>query len=166
MRLSALTLFLIAVASLEIGLAQTAAQPRYSITISAANATVKGGSEIRVQIVQKNTTDRDQPFWIENIAKLHGEYLFLINVTRADGNKVHRSEYFRGVRDEAGNFMPGIGMSGGIIIEKPGDSFTSSIDLNELYELTPGKYAVQVYVNDSIAKVTVKSNTITVMVTP
>jgi hypothetical protein len=100
------------------------------------------------------------------VSKLHGEYVFLINVTRADGNKVHRSEYFRGMRDEAGNFMPGVGMSGGIIVEKPGDSFTSSSDLNELYELTPGKYAVQVYVKDSIAKVAVKSNTITVMVTP
>jgi hypothetical protein len=43
------------------------AQPRYSITISAANATVEAGSEIRVQIVQKNTTDRDQPFWIVSV---------------------------------------------------------------------------------------------------
>jgi hypothetical protein len=50
-----------------IGLAQTAAQPRYSITISAANATAGTGSEIRVQIVQKNTTDRDQPFWIVSV---------------------------------------------------------------------------------------------------
>jgi hypothetical protein len=68
------------------------------------------------------------------------------------------------MRDEAGNFMPGVGMSGGIIVEKPGDSFTSSIDLNELYELTPGMYAVQVYVKDSIAKVTVKPNTISIAI--
>jgi hypothetical protein len=59
-----LTLFLIPVGSLEIGLAQTAAQPGYSI-------------------------DRDEPFWIEKIVKLHGECLFSINVTPADGNKVH-----------------------------------------------------------------------------
>jgi hypothetical protein len=62
--------------------------------------------------------------------------------------------------------MPGVGMRGGIIIEKLGDSFTSSIDLNELYELTPGEYTVRVFVKDAIAKVTVKPNTITAMVTP
>jgi hypothetical protein len=53
---------------------------------------VKAGSEVRVQIVQKNTTDRDEPVWIEKIAKLHGEYLFSIDVTPADGNKAHRSD--------------------------------------------------------------------------
>jgi hypothetical protein len=165
MSVRALTLFLIAAASPEIGLAQTA-QPRYSITISTAKTTVKAGADVRIQIVQKNTTDRDQPFWIEKSAKLHGEYIFSINLTRADGNEVHKSEYFRGVRDEAGNFRPGVATGGGIIIEKPGDSFASSIDLNELYELTPGKYAVQVYVRDGIAEVTVRSNTITVTIAP
>lgn len=42
----------------------------------------------------------------------------------------------------------------------------SAFDLNELYDLKRGKYTVQVYQNDSIAQFMIKSNTITVTVTP
>jgi hypothetical protein len=52
------------------------------------------------------------------------------------------------------------------IAKKPGEAIKSSIDLNELYELKPGKYTAQMYQKDDIAKVNVKSNIITVTVTP
>jgi hypothetical protein len=71
-----LVAFLMAVGSQGIGLAQSTqqgAQPRYSITISSANTRVKAGSELRVQIVQKNITDQDQLFWVWKNYKSKGE---------------------------------------------------------------------------------------------
>lgn len=141
-------------------------KPRYSITISTAKTTVKRGSELRIQIVQKNTTDKDQMFWVEALAVSHGEYAYLIDVLRSDGKRPARSKYFREVRDDAGNFMPGTAGNGALLSKKPGESVVSSLDLNQLYDLNPGKYSVQVYQNDNIAHVTVRSNIITVTVTP
>jgi hypothetical protein len=164
MRLRALILFLIVVTSRDIGFAQSA-QPRYSLTISAMKTTVKAGSELRVKIVQENTTAKDQMFWIENVAGLHGEYLYLIDLLQLDGKKTPRSKYFREVRDEADNFMPGTASNGAFIWKKPGEVIVSSIDLNELYELRPGKYTVRVFQKDDVDKVTVTSNIITVTVT-
>jgi len=160
----ALILLFVAVTLQQTGLAQTA-QPRYSITISAANTTVKAGREVRIHIVQNNTTDKEQPFWLEGNPAYHGEYLYLIDVRQSDGKKPSRSKYFQSLTDDTGNFRGGVALNGGLVMKKPGEAITSSIDLNELYELTPGKYAVQVYQNDSIAKLTVKSNIITVNVT-
>ena len=143
-----------------------ATEPRYSITISPLNATAKVGSELRVTIVQKNTTGTDQMFWIEPAARLHGELLYQIDVLQSDGKKAARSKYFQGVRDDAGRLRGGIGLNGVALGKKPGESIVSSIDLNELYDLQPGEYTVQVYQKDSIAKTTVKSNIITVTVAP
>lgn len=165
MKVHAFALVLIAVISPTNGLSQST-QPRYSITISATKTTFKVGSEVRLQIVQKNTTDLNQQFWIENIETLHGEYVFLINATRVDGMNVPRSKYFREVRDEAGNFMPGTAGNGMSIMKKPGESIQSSIDLNELYELESGKYTIYVYQKDKISKNTIKSNTLTVTLYP
>ncbi len=165
MRAGAIIPALIFVISSGAGSAQSP-RPRYSIAVSAEKATVRTGSELRLKIVQKNTTDKDQPFWIEGNPESHGEYLYLIDVRQSDGKEAPRSKYFRGVRDDAGNFRGGIALSGGLINVKPGAAITSSIDLNKLYDLKPGRYTVQVYQNDSIAHLTVKSNTITVTVTP
>jgi len=159
-----LILFLAAATPLQTCSAQ-ATQPRYSITISPL-ATAKAGSELRVTIVQKNTTGTDQMFWIEPAARLHGELLYQIDVLQSDGKKAARSKYFQGVRDDAGRLRGGIGLNGVALGKKPGESIVSSIDLNELYDLQPGEYTVQVYQKDSIAKTTVKSNIITVTVVP
>jgi hypothetical protein len=121
---------------------------------------------MRIRIAQTNTTDQNQPFWIEKVARLHGEYLYLISVSREDGSKAPRTKYFRETRDETGNFMPGTATNGVLVIRKPGETIESSLDLSELYELKPGKYTVQVYQNDSIANLTVKSNILTLTVTP
>jgi hypothetical protein len=142
------------------------AQPRYTLTVIAVKPMVKVGSELRLQIIQKNTTDKDQPFWVENAARLHGEYLHLIEVRQSDGKQPLRSKYFREVKDEAGNFVPGTASNGALIAKKPGEAIVSSIDLNELYELKPGKYTVRVFQKDDIGKVTVTSNIIAVTVTP
>jgi hypothetical protein len=67
-----------------------------------------------------------------------------IYVSRSDGNKARRSKYFRDLVDDEGNFTGGVPMSDGMIMKKPGESTISSIDLNKLYELKPGKYTVRV----------------------
>ena len=105
-------------------------------------------------------------FWIENLAVLHGEYLYQIDVLQADGSEAPRSKYFREVRDDAGNFMPGTAGNGALVRKKPREAIVSSIDLNQLYDLKPGKYTVQVFQKDSIAKMIIRSNIIAVTVTP
>ena len=164
MRVRALVL-LFALTSCGIGFGQVS-QPRYSLTISAVKPTVRSGSEIRIRIVQENTTDTDQMFRMESKAGLHGEYLYLVDVRQLDGKKATRSEYFREVRDEADHLMPGTAGNEVLISKKPGETIVSSIDLNELYELKPGKYAVRVFQKDDIGKATVTSNTLNVSVTP
>jgi hypothetical protein len=103
---------------------------------------------------------------MESKAGLHGEYLYLVDVRQLDGKKATRSEYFREVRDEADHLMPGTAGNEVLISKKPGETIVSSIDLNELYELKPGKYAVRVFQKDDIGKATVTSNTLNVSVTP
>lgn len=189
MQVRMLALVLIAVAYQQVIWAQTPVA-RYSITISLPNATIKAGSEARVQVVQKNTTNQDQPFWDEKVAGLNGEYLYLIDVLQSDGTKPQSTKYFREVRDDAGNFLPGTAGNGWLITKRPGETITSSFDLNELYELKPGKYTVQVSQRDNVSKISsmlssaigrrtaqvsqaddiatvvVKSNILTVKVTP
>lgn len=101
-----------------------------------------------------------------NGATAHGEYLYDLTVLDSHGQKAPRSEYFQGLKDQNGDFRAGVGLNGGVVMKRPGESITSWIDLNELYELKPGKYTVQVYQNDSIAKMTAKSNILTITVTP
>ena len=165
MRVRALSLFLTVVILQEIGLAQ-GRQARYSLTINAVDTTAKAGSELRVKIVQRNTTNKDQMFWVEAVAGLHGEYLYLVDVLQADGKKAPKSKYFQEVRDDADNFMPGTAGNGALISKKPGEVVISSIDLNELYDLKPGKYKVDIYQKDNIANMTVRSNVVAVTVTP
>jgi len=160
-----LILFLAAATPLRMCSAQ-AAQPRYSITISPVNPTAKVGSEFRVKIVQTNTSGENQYFWLDANAPRHGEYLYRIDAWLSDGRSAPRSKYFREVRDDTGKLRGGTGGSAVMIRKKPGESIVSSIDLNELYDLQPGEYTVQVYQKDSIAKTTVKSNIITVTVVP
>jgi hypothetical protein len=76
------------------------------------------------------------------------------------------SKYFREVRDETDNLMSGPAGNGALMRKKPGETIESSIDLNELYELGPGKYALRVFQKDKLGKVIVTSNPITVTVTP
>ena len=50
---------------------------------------------------------------------------------------------------------------------KPGATFEDHVDLTSIYDLSqPGKYTVQVQRTDAVSKTLVKSNTVTVTVTP
>ena len=55
---------------------------------------------------------------------------------------------------------------GGPRLVKADGTLTDTIDLNKLYDLQPGKYTIQVERLDEDGKTVVKSNTITVNVTP
>ncbi len=107
-----------------------------------------------------------------------------INISRL---KRHLPPYQIDVRDEAGNLRPeteevrrlkdeqvkdsqnGVPFTGSIVFGtlKPGESKIERVDISRVYDMnTPGKYTIEVYQTDPESKTVVRSNVITVTVTP
>jgi hypothetical protein len=126
---------------------------QFTLAISAADSTVKAGAKVVIQIALTNTSDkvmgerpdvRDQGFMVDVTVVGNGA------APDTEGGRQWKHDC--GWREE---------MSGGILELNPGETRKRSLAISDLYDLTrPGQYTVQVH------RYTVKSNTITVTVTP
>jgi len=148
---------------------QTPAKDRFSLTLDPSHVEAKIGSELKVSILLKNLTDKYVVMNVENGSQ--GEFDYTIRLMNKGGQEPSHTKYFRAVRGEDSGdasettTLVVVGSSGyrGL---KPGEGFVKTIDLNKLYLLKPGKYTVQVERMDDESKTIVKSNIITVTVTP
>src|ERR1700730_9323434 len=135
--------------------------PAFEIAISLESSVVKAGSKITVKATLVNKSSSNLLFSTdENIAKLD----FKADVRDSQGNLAPLTEYGRSVmRNET---APDI-TSAGYSMVRPGETKKSDVDITKLYNLSqPGKYSIRVQRIDDAIKMAVKSNTITLTVTP
>jgi len=134
--------------------------PAFAITISPESGVVKAGSKVTVRATLVNKSTNNLLFSDENIAELD----FKADVRDSQGNLAPLTEYGGSVmRNEA---EPVIGSAGYSFVH-PGEAKKSDVVITKLYNLSqPGKYTIQVQRIDDAHNIVVKSNTITVTVTP
>jgi hypothetical protein len=151
------------------GPAQKSAQASFSVAISAPQTAVKAGSEIKINIILANTSDRQLVITVDRGAQ--GEFDYTIKLSDSNGHEPPETKYFRAVRGKDAS-DPGdtttlvVSPSSGLKGLKPGETFKSTIDLTELYNLQQGRYAIQLERFDDKSKTLVKSNKLTVSVIP
>ncbi|HEV2489970.1 MAG TPA: hypothetical protein VGT03_09200 [Candidatus Acidoferrales bacterium] len=158
-------------AVLVVGYAIRAADPPqpFTISISTVHDTFKSGAEIMVGISLKNPSDKSIPV-IGACAPKADVDSFRIEVKDAEGKVAPETDVLRWLR---GGPVPEPkeligGTSGPACGAVPPKGFINTgFVLNRFYDLIkPGKYTIQVQCEDPGSKVLVKSNTITVTVTP
>ncbi|MBO0861839.1 MAG: carboxypeptidase regulatory-like domain-containing protein [Chloracidobacterium sp.] len=134
------------------------------ITILAAQNRVKAGDPIEIAITMKNLSDHDITMrkWAGNT---QAELDFGIIVKGNNGATLNETRYKKGVNRGIGS----IAGSSRLLTLNPGEEITEKSKINKLYDMSiPGGYTVQVEkeLPASEGKGMVKSNTITVIVTP
>ena len=141
-------------------------RPSISVTISTPSAVVKLGSELAIKMVITNKSDHEMLLGKPAGKPGQGEFLNLIEVRDEHGNAVGKTKYYRQIRGE--EFVDGgISVSVSSFRVKPGESVEEEVLVNKLYNIDKaGKYTIQVQHDDPETKALVKSNTITVIVTP
>jgi len=148
-------------------LAQTV-QRSISFGISVPNDTAKVGSPIIIKIQEKNISDHD--IWWMSLpgGNHHGEVIgFRPIIKDTQGKEPPLTKWGREVFGRTAPGEPNLGLNAvGQIAVQPGEVMRTEINLNGLYDLSPGKYAVQVWTYDDENKEQVMSKRITVTVVP
>jgi hypothetical protein len=138
-------------------------QAPFSLNISAKDDTVRAGSEVRVKIVLTNTSNREIYIIHEKASDVGEQAGFTLDVRDAGGMVVPFTRYgqlfFNHEAVTLGAPSP--------FDLKPGKTLKDEIIVSKLFDLSkPGKYSIQVKRQDDSSTAVVKSNTITVTVTP
>jgi len=134
-------------------------QPPFSLTIRAKEGEIKSGSLIWVDatvesksnhavlVYQATSGDMDQGGWV-----------YQIDIRNELEGTPPKTKYAHGL---------GAGGSGGYVRLDPGKTLVHSVNVSKLYDLNPpGKYTIQFGRFDRETKTLVRSNTVTVTVTP
>lgn len=153
------------------------AKPAFKITISTPTTTVKAGSPVVVSARIENISDRDMNFVVGPGPRKPMGFIVL----DSDGRPVPQTPngikfYSRGTQKQPsakqGSAAKGIPGEAGSVIGftvKPGKTIgeKSQDDLSKWWDFSkPGKYTIQAEDWDRASKSFVKSNTITLTVTP
>jgi hypothetical protein len=153
-----------------VALAQTP-QRSFTFDISVAEGTFKVGSQIAIKIEVKNISNHDIPATVLPGSDVHGELIGFRPIVRdAQGKeppltKWGRKTLSRQLPDDENDAV--LVVSPVVLIPvHPAGILKTEIRLNEMYDLVPGKYTVQVQYYDDENKEAVKSRTITATVVP
>jgi hypothetical protein len=161
--LRGLVFFLAVVPLASKGTAQVAQpkKPAFTITISTPENIVKVGLDVQLKAAMTNTSDRDI-FYGVGMGPI-------IDIDIRDGEGKPVPETPNGRRIHGTDHMDGPGGAFTVVRVpiKPGKTFEEEPMLNKDYDLsTAGKYTIQAHRFDGVSMTLVKSNTITVIVTP
>jgi hypothetical protein len=149
---------------------KTAPQPSVALTISADQDSVKAGAPVRVKAFLENKTNHDIPMALD----ASGGKAFPLEVRDAQGNLAPETPLgyvWNGNQTnlDADRVSPKE-LSGNLVFGslKAGDRAKREMDVSKFYEMKqPGKYTIQARALDpENSSITVKSNTITITVTP
>jgi hypothetical protein len=144
--------------------AQHPPSPTFSITLHAAQSTMRVGDPVRMTITLTNTSK--SAIVIAQDKSRKGDFTYAIAVRDAEQKEAPWTDYHRALRGES-TTTPMVVISGvGPQSLEPGKSTVDSLDINDLYDLRmPGKYTIQVERADSAGKNLVKSNRVTLTIT-
>jgi hypothetical protein len=138
-----------------------------SLSIEIDNSSVKLGADIQVKATIKNNTDQGiQLSELRTAGDLHLEYK--VNVERDDHTAVAK-KYAEKLRRHEVSWDPLADGSVHFVPIQPGETHEDSVNISNRYEFDkPGKYSIQIEreLPESLGGGVIKSNTITVMVTP
>lgn len=170
-------------------------QAPFSISISAADTVFQAGSEVRIRLVFKNTSDHEIPYerGIGTGVEQHGEFFTDVEVRNAKGDVIPETRYHRLLRGKddtsakpatrersaaaqatSGPPEPRPRFRGSFTgyMLKPGESSEEEIVVSKLYDLSqPGQYAISAsrrlssLATDPKSKVVAKSNTLVITIT-
>ena len=141
--------------------------PPLSLLIETDNPSVKLGDEIPIKIRLKNNTDRSIRL-SKVMREGDGSFEYKVDVERDDPTVVAKKYVEKLRRNEVQPAIPPTGSVLFFIIE-PGETDKDSIYISNRYEFDkPGKYLVQIEraLPEDLGGGVIKSNTITVTVTP
>lgn len=154
---------------LTLSLPMLAGHDPFTIRIRTSHDSFKSGAEVAVAINLTNTSDKEI-FFTGTCAPKADVNGFKVEVDDSHGNIAPETNLLRSLRGEpvpkpkelaSGTSGPGCG------VVPPGHFVNSGFVLNRFYDLTQsGQYKLQVERLDSASKVVVKSNTITLTITP
>ena len=138
----------------------------FSVTISPEELTVKAGSPVWVVATIENKSNHDVRVYRAISSDMdQGGWVYTVDVRDNKGVASPETRFYRIVQDRD----PDVTMkkSGGSTKLKPGETMTDRVNVSKLYDLNqPGKYTIQFQRLDPETKTFVKSNEITVTVTP
>jgi hypothetical protein len=133
----------------------------YTLTLSAKTYEFRAGSDVKITIVQTNTSKETVECTYRGSGGVNHEYHY--DVRDEDGNLAEKA--VRPYMNVEPNDIADCGIA-------PGESSTNTIKLSRVYKLDrPGKYIVQVYrffsgiTDDEGNPLKVLSNTITITIT-
>jgi hypothetical protein len=159
-----LLLFVSVIAAVQL-MAQSAQEPPFSLTISTPQEIVKAGSEVRVDVVLRNTSDHEITL-LRSPGTGRGELEFESDVLGEKGNLASQTKYGQQLKKSGLNAVEGSRI---MFRLQPGETYEDSMSLNKLYDLSkPGKYKIQLHkrVPEHLGQGVVKSNALVITVTP
>jgi hypothetical protein len=145
--------------------------PSFSLAISVAKGVVKIGSPTQIDITVKNISDHNislSTLYIHpNVETTDHLTVLDVNGSKSAETELARRSLGHSTPDDEAR-SPTV-VTGKLVLLnlKAGQSLTYQLNVDELYDLTvPGKYSIQIERLDDEANVSVKSNKITITVTP
>jgi len=160
-------------ADAQVAKSTTDTGPAFSLSLSAKQAQVKVGESIQLVVSLKNTSKKLIYVGKEHHKSGKVDYGYHVIALDDGGNMPTKTRYYRYMMGES---LPD-GLMNDVINEvggrieflplQPGESIESDVNVMRFYNIElPGKYEIWVELYDDQSKIRVKSNTITVTVTP
>jgi len=131
-------LFAIDGRSAQSGPPTQSSKPTFSISLTAEKDVNRVGSEVRVKAIVTNISTAK--ILLDRSLSDRGEFEFDINIHNDRGDIPPLTEYGRAVIKHE---IPVIVPDGGHSNLQPGETFKSEVIVTKLYDLSPGKYTVQ-----------------------
>lgn len=140
----------------------------FSVVITGPQKPVKAGSEVKIEIVLRNTSDRE--ITVGRTLVSQAEFHYLIEVRDSQGHPAPDTEYGRRIMGrETGKRTIMYSSGDAFFTLKPNDTLDDEAVVTKLYDLSQtGKYFIQV-TRSPLEKVDngrIKSNIITITVIP
>ncbi|PYX10063.1 MAG: hypothetical protein DMG88_03995 [Acidobacteria bacterium] len=141
----------------------------FSLTITALQNPVKAGSEVRIEMVVTNISNREI-----TVSRSNGEGQaefsgYTAEVRDRKGNLSSETKYGRGLKGEGGTpEAPTVTVTNDILFPlQPGKKLKDMLIVSRLWDMSqPGVYSIQVQRTDPDTGILVRSNSVTVTVTP
>ena len=148
--------------------------PPFSLAIKMLPGdSVSRGTQVALKIVTANISDHTVALWADTADNRQGNSTYQISIHAADGSVPtdtpigHQQKARTDVPRGAGYSMTSAATKGQRFALKPGESWTDTVMLNELYDLNkPGQYTIQVRRFDPATGTMVASNDIALTIAP
>jgi hypothetical protein len=164
---SAVKILFVAVLVTSLSLSGWGSQPDFTISLQSNQPTVKLGTEINVDVILTNTSNRNISFAKANgVAK--GHLVYTVSVKDEKGNAVPARKTREANPEEDSASFANIEVTNfQVLTLVPGQTLRDQIVLSKLFDFShPGKYTVRVQRAQPNNKILHESNAVTIIVEP